>query len=225
MLQVYWQGQVRPDANFLPALGSLLGYEGSGPSSGIVIEEVGGVVASLLDQCVARAGTEVGDYDEHRFGVTSAETRRISSRWLRIVALAIASPLSVPIFFFTVFCTAMAAAVGENVPFFTAATICIAIVWVLSEASVGIPFTRLCASACSSRGEYLIGSDMETVMLRGRGRAVPSITHSETMIPFHVLQDVRILVIILGAILFVLKGLNRENSLVVSANSGGDLLR
>lgn len=66
---------------------------------------------------------------------------------------------------------------------------------------------------------------MEIVMLRGRGRAVPSITHSETMIPFHVLQDVRILAIILGAILFVLKGLNRENSLVVSANSGGDLLR
>lgn len=113
MLQVYWQGQVRPDANFLPALGSLLGYEGSGPSSGIVIEEVGGVVASLLDQCVARAGTKVGDYDEHRFGVTSAETRRISGRWLRIVALAIASPLSVPIFFFTVFCIAMAAAVGK----------------------------------------------------------------------------------------------------------------
>ncbi|KAI6128579.1 heterokaryon incompatibility protein-domain-containing protein [Pisolithus thermaeus] len=188
----------------------ILAYEGQGASSGIVIEEVGGVVASLLDQCAAKSGMNVGYNNEHRFGVTSAEIHRVPGRWLQISPSV--HPLSVPFsFFFTVLFLGLVARPGA-ILFFAAAMIILAIVWILSEASAGIPFIRLCKPECSSRGEYIIGSGMEIVVLRGRGRAVPSITHSETMMSFHVLQDVRIVVIILGAILFVSEGLFLEPS-------------
>ncbi|KAI6099174.1 hypothetical protein F5141DRAFT_1066743 [Pisolithus sp. B1] len=165
----------------------ILAYEGQGASSGIVIEEVGGVVASLLDQCAAKSGMNVGYNNEHRFGVTSAEIHRVPGRWLQISPSV--HPLSVPFsFFFTVLFLGLVARPGA-ILFFAAAMIILAIVWILSEASAGIPFIRLCKPECSSRGEYIIGSGMEIVVLRGRGRAVPSITHSETMMSFHVLQD------------------------------------
>ncbi|KAI6004262.1 hypothetical protein EDD15DRAFT_2568748 [Pisolithus albus] len=211
-----YTGQVRCNLTLTPYRHSqvILAYEGSGSSSGIVIEEVDGVVASLLDQCAARSGINVGKNDvyEHRFGVTCAEIHRIPGRWLRIFTSVIVSRIGFAFFlFYTVsFCVILAT--SGAVPSFTTATISISIVWILSEAYAEIPFIRLCTSKCSSRGEYIIGSGMEIVVLRGSRPAVSSMTHSETRIPSDVVHDVRILIRFLFAILAILEDLLVEST-------------
>ncbi|KAI6012290.1 hypothetical protein PISMIDRAFT_12756 [Pisolithus microcarpus 441] len=210
-----YTGEVKCDLAPTPYRHSqvILAYEGSGSSSGIVIEEVDGVVASLLDLCAARAGANVGnnDVDEHRFGVTCAEVHRIPGRWLRIFTTVVVSPLTISYFFaYTVACCMVTAALGAA-PFFTTATVSITIIWILSEAYAEIPFIPLCTSDCSSRGEYIIDSGMEIIVLRGSGHAVSSITHGETTMPFHVLQDVRILVSFVCVILVIFEGLLMES--------------
>ncbi|KIK20673.1 hypothetical protein PISMIDRAFT_575050 [Pisolithus microcarpus 441] len=107
----------------------------------------------------------------------------------------------------------MVAAIYGAVPLFTTAMISISIVWVLSEAYAAIPCVRLCTSECSSCGEYIISSGMEIVVLRGSIPAVSSITHSETTMPFDVLQDVRILVSFVCVILAIFEGLLVESSI------------
>ncbi|KAI6033867.1 hypothetical protein PISMIDRAFT_682070 [Pisolithus microcarpus 441] len=211
-----YTGQVKRNLTLTPYRHSqvILAYEGSGPSSGIVIEEVDGVVASLLDQCAARVGINVGnnDVDEHRLGVTCAEIHHIPDRWLQIFTSVIASRRSIFHFVLHTALYCVIAATMGVVPFFTTATISIAIVWILSEAYAEIPFIRLCTSECSSRGEYIIGSGMEIIVLRGSRPAVSSITHGETRIPSHVVHDVRILVRFLFAILAILEDLLVEST-------------
>ncbi|KIK20667.1 hypothetical protein PISMIDRAFT_682062, partial [Pisolithus microcarpus 441] len=187
----------------------ILAYEGAGAPSGIVIERMDGVAALLLDQCTARTGIKVQDSGEDRFGVTSAEIHGTPGLWLRIFTSVIVLLLKVSAY--SPGWLWMIALLGA-VPFFEAASVVVGLLWILSEVSAVTPAIRRCASECPSPGEYILGSGTEIVLLRGKGRAVPSVTHGQTVFLPHILQDVRNLVAFLCAILLSSEGLLLELS-------------
>ncbi|KAI5997083.1 heterokaryon incompatibility protein-domain-containing protein [Pisolithus albus] len=161
----------------------ILSHEVIGAPSGIVIEDAVGVAASLLDKCATKTGTKVTGGNEHCFGVTCADVGDILNQPLSIlldvipyIRRLLAQRLPYVCVFF---------ALGAPATFFLAATEAILLFVVLK---FDIAFTRTPLADHSIPGEYIIGSGTEIVLLRGEGRAVASIIHSEICSVYRALQ-------------------------------------
>ncbi|KAI5997075.1 hypothetical protein EDD15DRAFT_392471 [Pisolithus albus] len=150
-------------------------------------------------------GTKVASRNEHCFGVTCADmphivNQRPSSLFNATVEFDMfygsTSSFFLSFLAFGGFATISAMAVG---------IIFLVLVW--SELTARVPFACVPSAERSISGEYVIGSGVEIVLLRGEARAVASITHGETTIPYHALQDIHRLTSYLCTFLLVLDAL------------------
>ncbi|KAI6035620.1 hypothetical protein F5J12DRAFT_794704 [Pisolithus orientalis] len=165
----------------------VLTRELTGAPTGIVIDEVDGVVALLRRKCAAMAGTKVDGRNIRPVGVTVAEihhiTRQVPEIFVDIIAvLRFLCLLPCICIFYAII------AGWTSWPAFAVAWLAIILFWILSEVSTIIPFTCRCTESASPPGEYVISSDAEIVLLRGEERAVASIIRGETILPLQSLR-------------------------------------
>lgn len=189
----------------------VLAYELTEAPSGIVIEEMHGVAALILDACAAETSIEVVGRNTQPVGVTTTDIHRVPPQRSRMLANADSVFHYFSVFFVLAYIWVALLALDpwSFCEAFWCAIICF---WTSSEAIARTPIIRHCTVEAPPPGEYILSSDREIVLLRGTGPAVISITRSETIIPFHALSRVRLLTVYLHVFLIVLAVLFLERS-------------